>query len=275
MIKVTRSDGTLFDFDSLYKIVSVEGLGEISQQIFTESKAVGDGEIITGTRLGGRTVKIKAVCIQPELNNISRRVVSQFFNPKFTYKAKIAYKGSDVYIDCIVDTADLPTANIYEPQEFYLTLYSASPYLKSNDEFGENIASVYGVMGYPKVYPIDSGYVNSAYLYGSTVYVENDGDVETFCKAVVTAKGDVTNFSFNNGGYYVRILDTMVSGDIYVIDFETQSITKNGVNAIRLIDRTSKWWSIERGGANIGYTADSGDSLVNVTVYYNKLYTGV
>lgn len=274
MIKIKRSDGKTFNFDDLYKLTKLDGVGEVSQQIFTESKAIGDGDIITGTRLGGRTIKIEGVCNSRDLNGIARGVATQFFNPKMTYKLTLNYKGSDVYCDVVIDSVALPTVNTYALQKIYLSFYSASPYYKSTDEFGKNIAAVYGAMGYPKVFP-STGFVNSYYAYGQTVFIKNDGDVATYCKAVINAKGEVVNFSFKNGTEYVRILDTMVKGDIYVVDFTEQTITKNGVNAIRLIDRSSTWWDIERGGADIGFTADSGSTAVNVTVYYNKLYSEV
>ena len=60
MIKFIRDDGLTLNITDYFKIISIEGLGTITQEIFTEKRAVGDGDIITGTRVSSRTVTITA-----------------------------------------------------------------------------------------------------------------------------------------------------------------------------------------------------------------------
>jgi hypothetical protein len=68
----------------------------------------------------------------------------------------------------------------------------------------------------------------------------------------------------------------MVKDDVVIMDFTTPrvNITKNGVNIIGATDRTSDLSEMQLniGDNVIGYSADDGDSSMEVSIYYNKLY---
>ena len=62
--------------------------------------------------------------------------------------------------------------------------------------------------------------------------LDNDGDVDTYCKAVISANGEVTNPKITINDNYVRIIDTMQENDIIIIDFTQNppTVKKNGIN---------------------------------------------
>lgn len=86
MIKFIRDDGLTLNITDYFKIISIEGLGTITQEIFTEKRAVGDGDIITGTRVSSRTVTITACNDYAGQFDTSREKINSFFNPKTPLK---------------------------------------------------------------------------------------------------------------------------------------------------------------------------------------------
>ena len=76
MIKFIRDDGLTLNITDYFKIISIEGLGTITQEIFTEKRAVGDGDIITGTRVSSRTVTIPPAMIMPDnLTHLVKKLI--------------------------------------------------------------------------------------------------------------------------------------------------------------------------------------------------------
>jgi hypothetical protein len=100
--------------------------------------------------------------------------------------------------------------------------------------------------------------------------------VETKARVVINALGDVTNPKFFINGKYVRIIDDLVKNDEIEIDFDAipPTVKKNGVNAIGKCDRSSNFsdMNIKQGNNIIKYGADSGDTMLTCSVYYNKRY---
>ena len=142
MIKFIRDDGLTLNITDYFKIISIEGLGTITQEIFTEKRAVGDGDIITGTRVSSRTVTITACNDYAGQFDTSREKINSFFNPKNSFKMYVTYKNNTVWCECIVDARDLPTNNIFAPQMFTLSVFCPSPYFKSYDDFGEDLSTI-------------------------------------------------------------------------------------------------------------------------------------
>ena len=109
--------------------------------------------------------------------------------------------------------------------------------------------------------------------------LDNDGDVETYCKAVISANGDVVNPKIIINDNYVRVLDNMKANDVIIIDFTQNppTVKKNGVNFIGHCDRTSAFDDMELpiGSSEISFDADTGSNLMNVSIYYNKLYGAI
>ena len=111
------------------------------------------------------------------------------------------------------------------------------------------------------------------------VVLENDGDVDTYCKAVLTAAGEVENPKLVINGAYVRVIDTMQAGDVIIIDFTKNppTVEKNGVNWIGHCDKTSAFdeMILRVGDSSVEYTADNGSNQLDVAIFYNKLYGAI
>ena len=185
--------------------------------------------------------------------------------------------GSQRYAaDCRLDSIEIPTDNQYSPITLKLSLLCPEGYFLSADSFGKNIAGVTPRAGWPYAALTSYGRICGVYAYAGTVYLDNDGDADAYCRAVFIALGDVTNPKLIAGDGYVRVICTLHEGDVLLIDGKTKAVTINGANAVTMLDKTSSFAGIVFGiGTNsLGFTADVGSNVLAVNVYYNKRYMG-
>lgn len=277
-VKFIRSDGRTMLIDgTTIGITAAKGLDNPNVEVFTEKAAVGDGDFVTGQRVGGRVIEFTARPRNSALNDVLTRAWSSFFTTGRTYDVYVTRYGNRRFASgCHLDSFDIPTENQHKPITLKIGLLMPEGYWLSEDSFGKNIAGVDGRAGFPWIAQEGYGRIYGIYSYAGTVYLDNDGDAEAYCQAVFTAQGTVTNPKLIAGDGYVRILTTLSEGDVLIIDGKTKSVTINGVNAATLVDKGSSFAGIVFGiGTNtIGFTADVGSNVVSVTVYYNKRYMG-
>lgn len=279
IIKIVREDNETFLIDNIDWFIPSDGLsgfGSFSTDIDSVDNAIGDGGVITSERLKlkDRTVKINVV--DAKKNEILRHSAIKFFVPHKTYKVYLTYMGYTRWCEGYLYKCQLSEGNIYKRMTLTFTIMCASPFLRSYDDFGEDIASVTGAAGFPYLCAIDHPIPTGIYNFTRDVRLLNDGDVATFCRVTMIADEEVENPKFIINDKYVRIIDTMVQGDVIDLDFSAQppTVKKNGVNIIGKTDRTSTFnnMQLDVGDNTVSYTADSGDTNMRVSVYYNKLY---
>lgn len=285
-IRIVRSDSKEFNIDGTdWRIPSdgLDGFGTYENDITTVDNAVGDGGIIASDRIAPKDRTIVAKSRNPVLNDILRRVALSFFNSKFEYKLYITYMGVTRWCEGKIYKFSLPNGNVNRTMTMTITFLCPNPFLKSYDNFGKNIASVVGMCAFPYLCSVTDGtpkgITGGRFNFAQVIVLENDGDVETFCKAVFSASGDVVNPKLTVNGNYVRVLDTMQLGDVIIIDFTKNppTVQKNGVNYIGHCDRTSAFddMALVVGDSEIAFDADTGSNLLDVSIYYNKLYGAI
>ena len=280
-VRFIRDDGKQFIIDgTTWKIPEdgLDGFDFVENEISTENNAQGDGSFLSGTRLPKKDRTIKFELMNANLNDPMRQLVRSFFNVKRTLKCYVTYGGETKWCEGVLYTPSNPTKNIYDRLEVSVTILCPMPYLYSNDNFAKNIASIIPMFEFDLEIP-EEGIEFDSFAYAKEVELDNDGDFDTYCKAVFVAKGEVVNPVLKKDDKYIRLLDTLEEGDVLIIDLESQpsKVTKNGENIIRLVDRTSNFedMKFEVGLNTIGYDADNGSNLVDVTIYFNKRYAGM
>ena len=150
-------------------------------------------------------------------------------------------------------------------------------HMRGFDEFGKNIAAIQAMAGFPYLCnPEFGGAPTGLFEFSENVILNNDGDVDTYCKVVIKARGEVVNPKIIIGGKYVRIIDIMEDGDVITVDFTANppTVQKNGVNFIGNTDKTSSFIGMELavGDTEVSFDADDGTNLMEVQLFYNKLY---
>ena len=286
-IRIVRSDLKEFKIDGTdWEIPSsggLDGFGDFENDIVTIDNAVGDGAIYGSDRIAQKDRTIVAKSRNPVLNEILRKVAISFFNSKYMYKVYVTYMGVTRWCEGKIHKFSLPAENIHRNMTMTVTFLFANPFLKSYDNFGKNIASIAPMCGFPYLCSVTPGTVQGVtggvFNFSQKIVLENDGDVETYCKAVFKAKGVVTNPKLVVNGSYVRVLDEMEKGDVIVIDFiqNPPTVQKNGENYIGHCDRTSAFddMALVVGDSEISFDADNGSNLLDVSIYYNKLYGAI
>lgn len=278
-VKIIREDQKEFTIDGNdWKIPSdgLEGFGTFENDISMVDNAVGDGGIITSSRIAQKDRTITAKSRNPCLNDVLRRSAISFFNSKFTYRIFVTYMGITRWCEGKIYKFNLPNGNVHRTMDMTVTFLCPDPYLKSYEDFGKNIASVVGMIAFPYLCRKEQGITGGRFNFAKKVVLENDGDVETYCKAVFTAKGSVKNPKLIMDGAFVRIIDEMAEGDVIIIDFTSNppTVEKNGTNFIGHCDRRSSFdeMILKVGDTEISFDADDGSNLLDVSIYYNKLY---
>lgn len=277
-VQFIRGDGRTFAIDgATLGLVAAAGLDRANVEVFTQKSAIGDGDIVTGQRVGSRTLEFTAKARQAALNEVLRRAVTSFFTASHAYEIHIGRYGAKRYAaNCRLDSAEIPTESQHKPITLKLSFLMPEGYFLSVDGFGKNIAAIEPRCGYPFAARQGVGRIYGVYAYAQTVYLDNDGDAEAYCKAVFTARGTVVNPKLIAGGGYVRMLCSLSEGDVMIIDGKTKSVTINGANASACLDKHSRFEGIvfALGTNAIGFTADVGSNVMEVYVYYNKRYMG-
>lgn len=278
-VRIVRTDGKEFVFGgadwSLYKM---EGLAAASYEIFSEKRGAGDGDIITGSRVAARTLKIKGRNRNTTDNAINRAEAVAFFNPKMDYKVYITYLGRTRWITAKVKSVNCPFRNIYTLQQIEVEMLCADPFLLSVDDFGRDIAEETGRWGWPYMDHPTYGLIVSTYLFDRMVHVNYDGDIPAAPMMSIRIENKVVNPKVIVNGAYVRILQTLESGDnIKIETAPTPMVEINGENALNKVDRRSNFagMRLQPGDNSIQFDADLGNNSMHVIVRYFKNYLGV
>lgn len=213
------------------------------------------------------------------LNEVMRDVVRSFFGVKRSFKVYLTYGGVTRWCEGRLIAYSLPTANIYDYITLTFTVKCVQPYLLSVDEFGENIAEITPMFAFPYRSVVGKGFIFSKRKFAKEVILENAGDVETYAKIVIEAKGEVENPIIKKDDKFIKILDTLVDGDVVIIDLVNNppTVRKNGTSIIGKTDRKSSFeeMKLNIGNNTISYDADAGSTLMDVTIYYNQRYGGM
>lgn len=281
-VKFVRDDNKEFFIDNkTWKITSngLEGFDGVDVETNTQSKAYSAGSFFQSQRVAERDRTITAVLVDRSLNSVMREQVQRFFGVQRTFTVYINYNGVERKFSGVLYDKKLPTKNIYGFLELTVTILSPQPYLMSIDEFGENIGSRIAKFGFPFPSIVGKGMAFSILEYKQEVVLSNDGDVPTYPKVVIHSNGDVQFPKIMIGDRYIQYNDTLKEDDNLIIDLtgDEFTVTLNGNNVIGKTDRGSSFtdFQINIGDNTFKYDAQSGANLLDVNVYYNKLYGGL
>ena len=278
-VKFIRDDNKEFFIDNrTWKLLKdgLEGFDGVDIETHTQSKAYSSGSFYQGQRVAEKDRTIKALLTDRSLNKVMREEVRKFFVSNYTYTIYINYDGTERKFSGVLYSKKLPTGNIYDFLELTVTILSVNPYLMSVDEFGENIGSRIAKFGFPFPSIVDKGFAFSVLEYKQQTTLKNDGDVPTYPRVVIHSNGDVQFPKIMIGDKYIQYNDTLKENDVLIIDLtgDEFKVTLNDKNVIGKTDRGSSFtdFQIQIGDNIFKYDAQSGANLLDVNVYYNRMY---
>lgn len=282
MVKFIRDDSKTFTLGGSYSdaaswgITSIDGLSVIQNNISSENLAYGDGEDIVAERIKARPIDIVANVKNQKNNSVERNKAISFFNAKHSFSLYITRNGVTKWIVAKIEKFSCPDLTLGKNVSIKLALKCPDPFFYSKDNYGKNIAAVTGGFGFPYISPINVGFRTGTYNFAKQVEIENTGDVDTYATIIIEANGEVENPKIMQNDVYIRLIDSLVSGDSVEVDLVANTIKKNGVNCIGKVDRKSSFSGmiLGTGDNTISFGADNGDTNMRVVLYYNLKYLG-
>lgn len=287
-IKIVRSsDSSKFEFGATHDWViaedGLENFGSIENDVEFSDNISTDGGVINSTHITSVDRTIKAIYRYRTNMDVARKKLLAFFNIKDTFKVTVTYGKRNVYAEGILYKFHCETRSLENGYlSVSLTFMFASPFWKSVDDFGQNIAAVRGMIAFPylaSTEKLNVGATGGVYNFARQITLYNDGDIATRCRAEFVASDSVINPKLIINDQYVRVIDELAAGDEIVMDFSAipPTVKKNGSNFLGHCDRTSAFSKmlLECGDNEIAYDADNGTSNLQVNIFYNKQYGAV
>lgn len=249
-------------------IVRLEGVSDLENDITSVKNANQDGSKFISQSLNERPM---VLVLRQKFN---RDYYAKFFNAKHNFTMTIFDRQIDFKVESFKILEEIE--NLYENKKIQILCTALSPFWKSTDNFGENLAGVVPLFGFPWTATIDDGITMGYAVFNQNTIFDNDGDDEVGFVVEVDVTGDMTNFSFEHldTGEYIRLVGSFVDGDTIRIDTRRglKSITVNGSPAITQMDKTSIMFLLDVGSNRLKFDADTGVTNCNVFLYYQPLY---
>lgn len=250
------------------RLIEVTGLQETQVEYELTPNAVGNGTIITGAKMPEREITIKA-----RVPRLTAESTFRNFKPNKSMVLKIDTRKINVVVENISITYD----NGYYVDPFInLTLLAPDPFFYDVSDFGKNIAGIVPQFSFPWTYspekPISFGY----FEFTDKTIFENNGDEAVGLKLRIEATGTVQNPQFENltNGQFIKINTELQAGDI--LEFSTVSadmyVRLNGVDIFDQIDRLSDFFQLAVGDNFLQYSADVGETEMDIYLYYTPKY---
>ena len=288
-MKIVRSDGRVLETRPggwTVEESKLENWDYFEQEITTAANVLTDGSSLVGKRLG----EIDRTAYLAYFGNDKTLLEQQteaktFFNPKFTFQVYMTYNGRTRWVEGELDAFQCALYKGMMVTEITFTLLCLDPYWRDADGNDRSLTDAEPMFGFPFVSILEPnalrGFNASRLIFDGKNTVYNSGDVPTFYTIKMEFDGEVKNPSITKDGRTIKILDTMVAGDVVEIDLQSAppKLTKNGSNAIQLASRDSSFTGMEmQVGANIfTYTMDNVEnrSLMHVSILHHEKYLGV
>lgn len=241
-----------------------------------------NGGSLVGVRLNDKTRTIKICNVDWKNSDTTRMELQKYFIYGQKYKIYVTIGETTRWADGVLYRMAIPEPTDEDYKlNVTMSFKFGDPFLKSEDNFGKNIASLTPMFAFPWLSRMDKqnvyGTAVGIYNFEREVHLYNDGSYEAYPTIKITFKGVVTNPEIRINDGFIRVLGTFGSDDEIVIDCTVSPMTveNNEENILGKCDRESEFdnMNLQIGDNTLSFTADSGSDDMNVFVYYYKPYT--
>lgn len=254
---------------------SVDGLSNLTSTLDVRPTAQIDGGIYTGEIVQPRNIVLN-ILIYRDLERKRNRILS-FFLPRST--GTLTYTGDMVSrkIDYRVESINIPDSNV--PYKIItVSLICPDPYFRDVDEFSKNMAGKTPLLTAPFVL-LPHGSALSALVLKHEAAIINEGVKSTGMVITFLAKGEVVNPRLDNltTGEYIQVNVTMSQGQRLIVNTNrgNKRITLDGANISNKKDRMSTFVQLIPGENILKYSAQSGQTNLDVFPRWSAEFTGV
>lgn len=250
------------------EILELQGLSDLENEITSVKNANLDGSNIISQSLNERSMVLVLRQVQ------DRDYYAKFFNAKHSFTMRIFNRQIDFKVESF--KFEEQVSNLYELKAMRILCTAYNPYWRSTDNFGQNLAGVVPLFGFPWIATIDDGFAMGYKVFNQNTIFDNDGDVEVGFELKINVTGEMYIFKIENldTGEFIQILDYFSIGD--VIEISTlrgqKEIKVNGVSAINTLDKASTMFLLNIGANRLKFSAETGVTNCSVFLYYSPLY---
>lgn len=241
-----------------------------------------NGGSLVGIRLNDKTRTIKICNVDWKNSDTTRMELQKYFIYGQKYKIYVTIGETTRWAEGVLYRMAIPEPTDEDYKlNVTMSFKFGDPFLKSEDNFGKNIASLTPMFAFPWLSRMDKqnvyGTAAGIYNFEREVHLYNDGSYEAYPTIKITFKGIVTNPEIRINDGFIRVLGTFNSDDEIVIDCSVSPMTvkNNGENILGKCDRESEFdnMNLQIGDNTLSFIAYSGSDDMNVFVYYYKPYT--
>lgn len=273
-------------FSHPYRLMRVDGLGDVGVDVQTQKVPFQDGESLIDTVLEPRYMQIEVKIIGDNLEDVEakRRRLASVFNPKLQLGTLRYIRGDMIReIDAVAETVpafpDGSTNRGRTFQKAVINLIAPNPYWKSPIVTEEPMAAFVPLFEFPSDdYWFEDEDGNLYFEVGTegerrTFVIEGDAEVPV----KITFHGPSVNPEVRNNttGEYIRVNRTLGPDDVLFIDTSNATVEINGQNVFNWIDLGSTFWKLQVGANEIQYTADSGKEEASLIVEWQERFISV
>ena len=240
-----------------------------------------NGGSLVGIRLNDKTRTIKICNVDWKNSDTTRMELQKYFIYGQKYKIYVTIGETTRWADGVLYRMAIPEPTDEDYKlNVTMSFEFGDPFLKSEDNFGKNIASLTPMFAFPWLSRMDKqnvyGTAVGIYNFEREVHLYNDGSYEAYPTIKITFKGIVKNPEIRINDGFIRVLGTFGSDDEIVIDCSVSPMTvkNNGENILGKCDRESEFnnMNLQIGDNTLSFIAYSGSDDMNVFVYYYKPY---
>jgi hypothetical protein len=282
-ITYTSPGGTVFNFASATSaIASVEGLYAPPTNISSQKAPFQDGSTFTGLNFEEREIVLTVGYIGafsvPAIQAY-RRALQSACNPKENDRLgegvlSITEDGVVREFRCVVDSVVMPSISRQaRNNDTTITFLCSDPYAYSDttQSQGFTITQPTYTWTFPHILGPNTGFTVVG-LGG--VDVVSSGDESTGIIATINGPCDNPKLANNTTGEYIKILLSLIAGDVLVIDMENATVFLNGQTAIKYLDIASSFWKLQPGTNLIKFSEDNISSTATASITWQDRYIG-
>lgn len=262
--------------DSVFRLLAADGLASGQYTVFSEEFSQLDGAYVQSVRVASRRLHIVFEVNTFDGTELIRSRLMSFFDPKTEGTLTVLRGGRTRSIGYYPEKVDFIQPTLCDMLKVELTLFCPKPYFSAPSETVLSSSRGLPLLTFPfTLYP-GAGLTAGLRNLTNDFVISNPGDSDAGFTAILTASHPVTNPKITGPGGFIRILDTMGSGDEYLISTipGDKKILKNG-QPVFCFDRESTFFSLPKGNSTVTVTADSGEDTLSAEIVYRLKYLGV
>ena len=290
-LKIENENGeviTLTGRETMYQVISVEGLNPPNANVRRSSVAGMDGTKYMSANLEERNI-VLTIRINGDVER-NRLQLYRWFKTRHWCKVYYSNGSRDVYIEGYIETTECGLFSISEQMQ--VSIVCPDPYWLSAQEIVTDISQIIGAFEFPFAFGArgvesptitDDAIEFSQFILSRIVTITNEGEDDTGLIIQITANDTVVNPVIYNAytKEFFRMKMTMNEGDVLTINTtkgQKSVMLQSGItttNQINKVVRDSTWLSVGKGENFFTYDADEGSADMHILFTHRTKYQGV